>query len=309
LLQLPKDEKAESTVFLSEYLREDIPKVNPKELEAVSCEKRFRAISLQSVQLLPGNIGFVFEGRDASILESNGTVTDLDYRTSFCPLVLVLFNKKSVLVPPMGKYLHCQIVDFFDENLTCSTFCMTSDGTIVITTPRDADIVQEIPLHDFIQQEKTPRMRLHALYTTLTFFASPLIGLIDSYVASPSKISVLPSLDDCINKIWMILNDEQYFTGKCADEVRALFKVKRGSTKLSELKDVFAKYPPQAFTHSQFGYDSRTNPEKMLFKMFSEINCFEDLLISDEFEKVQVDWSQFHSQHKTVAKTKTKTGG
>jgi hypothetical protein len=226
-------------------------------------------VPFEDIKCLPGNLGFVFR-QDNS-------------------LFLQLFNEeRAIPLPVCSKSI--------------SSFALMQNGTVVYIDEL-ATHAYEIPLGDFINDQvkmSNPRKRLHALYNTLPFFASPLIHLVDDYIDSSNHVLMTPTLEDCTRKLFTILNDADYFTGKCANEVRSLLKEKRSSTKLSELKAVFAKHQPHGIIYTTFGKDLRKEPKKMLSKIVADIDDFADLIVSTEFDKLQADWGQFHSKREIV---------
>lgn len=186
---------------------------------------------------------------------------------------------------------------------------VTKNG--IVYADKDKTYLSEISLDALIQEQRhkiknthraeifTPDIMQQELLQS-TKLPEVLINLVRGYAEpSPeSEINKLVSpthLDSYIEKLFQIIKDDKYLPSKYAKQMSSLREEKQTAPEmLKKLKDIVKQYEPKGWGYALFSYDGRTEPEKILFQLVTQLNSFYDLIMSPHFERLLDNWNQFH---------------
>lgn len=235
-----------------------------------------------SVQCLPEQSGFYFQLN--------------------CPphlgYFIHLFRSKRVVPVHMPDDIHL---------LSMTLSCMVYSNKVVNKKKHSFTHLYEIPLNRLIREHKPEvikeiraRFQTHYVLSKFALFPSQLCAVVNDYADEiPSWTKTLVPKEMLAftptDLFFEILKDKKYFSGGCADQMRALIALvnKSDGSMLQELKGVAEKIGAKGVLYLLFSRDTMSDREKIIFRLLKEINSFNDLVASPHFDELQDDWCRY----------------
>ena len=259
---------------------------------------------LDSVQCLPEKLGFLFR------VEVN---LPSQLMSSALPAgcFMHLFRKNTIKL--LGAMSDIHSVSMTQSCIVYANKVVES-GTIYIDQAKRAindnssfTHLREIPLSRLIREHKPDllkeiraRFQTHYALSKFALFSQQVCNIVTDYADNipswtetlvPTEMYTLTPID----LFFAILNDKKYFSGDCADQMRALISKpdKSGGLLLQELKKVAEQFNAKRLVYLVFSRDTTSDQEKAVFRLLQQIKSFNDLTISPHFDELQEDWCRY----------------